>query len=57
MRVGNVTGLVRSANGVKMFLVVELNFKRAIFYHFELFQIHHAPSPHPPFCPVDSHSQ
>jgi len=31
VRVGNVTGLVRSANGVKTFLVVELNFKRAIF--------------------------
>lgn len=31
MRVGNETGLVRSANGVKMFLVMELHFKRAIF--------------------------
>ena len=31
MRVGNETGLVRSANGVRTFLVVELNFKRAIF--------------------------
>jgi len=31
VRVGNETGLVRSANGVRTFLVVELNFKRAIF--------------------------
>jgi len=39
---------------------VELNFKRAgSFYHFELFQIHHAPSTHSfhPFCPADSHSK